>query len=125
MLRIRLEQIGALEATVDHELARRLEPLLTAAFPERVTSLSPMELRRMIGEAIVAGRRYGLSTEAELGDFAGLWIEIGPHFDRDALVQPLLVDGGASPAARLSRLVRRLSEEDWRTIRRRLRSERA
>lgn len=120
MLKIRAEQLAAMQPLADRMLAaniverlRQLQGELVIRLAQTTTtvaSASDTLLRRLVETGIVRAREHGLATESSLGSFVFLMFHVGPAFDRHAAIRDVLTDPTLPPDWRIDALWRRIDE---------------
>jgi hypothetical protein len=98
MLRIRQEQVDALNDQADESFARKLVTILREGHADAVAGLAPDVLLARVGKGIVRARSHGLDFASSIASFVALMFEVGPRFDehpdiRAALLAAAGVDG--------------------------------
>lgn len=114
MVRIRPEQVEALAEARRVRFVRKLAAVLIARYPE---------LREWDGDELLAtvrghceeAWRYGLSSEAAVGDFADLAFQLGARFHEHPDVQAILADPATAPDRFLAILMHTLTPPQWQT----------
>jgi hypothetical protein len=81
MLKIRREQVAALEADAQRRYIGRLIAHLRALYPSTTTPLSEADLVADVERGVVQAGRYGLEAEDDVRVFLECRVELGPDFD--------------------------------------------
>ncbi len=113
MLVIRQEQIQAMIAADDSELAALVAQAVKAANQERTADYEEMVLNGMIDTAIKRARSYGISNAEDIAAFAAVMFEIAPNFDEQRDIKMILNEPNFPPAERFYQLFERVTEESW------------
>lgn len=117
MFRIRPEQVDVLAEARRDLFVRKLAAVVTDRYPE---------LREWAGDELLAtvrghcetAWRYGLSSEAAVGDFADLALQLGARFHEHPDVRASLADPGTAPDRFLAVLMQTLTPPQWQDVRR-------
>jgi hypothetical protein len=86
MLKIRTEQLDALEADLLRRFEERAIEHLRMHFHDLTQLFSDEQLRQRIRECTVRSKRYGLSSEQEIMCFADTTFLLGNDFDLDPAI---------------------------------------
>jgi hypothetical protein len=116
-LTIRPAQLAAFEPVFLRRFALKLAGLLAARYPDLGAGLGEAELCAEVEARCRTARSYGLSTEAALGDFVDLSLQLGDRFHQHPAVQSILLAPEISPDQRLRVLLRTLTPSQWDSVR--------
>ena len=117
MLTIRKAQFDVFYDAARTRFAERLCALLREAYPQCVASFVPEELTTFVKEGIVRGQDWGFQSDATLGDYVSLRLQLGPDFDRYPAVRDVLEDQSVPVENRIGVLFHCLSPEEWQAVR--------
>ena len=81
MLRIRPEQIKALDAAMRERYIEKAIEHLRELFPKEVKELGDDKARALVEEGIDRAAAYNITAEREVTLFIDLMVAIGPDFD--------------------------------------------
>lgn len=116
MLLLTGAQVEVLAASARERFCEMVAGLLREAYPQRTRGMSPPDLNALVAAAVERSHALGFRTDAAIGDFVSLWLQLGPDFDRHAKVAAILDDPTIESEARLDVLLRRLSPSDWEDV---------
>jgi hypothetical protein len=117
LLLIRSSQLAVFEEARLRQFVRKLADLLIARYPA-LTEWSQTELLAELESRCWIARRYGLETEAAIGDFVDLTLQLGDRFHEYPAVRAVLLDPEIPAQRRLQVLLRSLTPPQWEAIRR-------
>ena len=99
---VRAEQIAAMQDAADQRWERNVAKQLAADQPELASEKTPEQMQEFVHRTVVRGRRHGISSSSDLGEFCGILFGMGgasaeanePRWVRRILTNPKL-DGSA------------------------------
>lgn len=110
------EQVELLCASARERFHECVAGLLREAYPQHTRGMKARELNALVAAAVERSHALGFRTDAAVGDFVSLWLQLGADFDRHAKVVAVLDDTTIEPEARLGVLMDRLSASDWQEV---------
>jgi hypothetical protein len=113
MLTLRRGQREVFEPLVEEALEQRIFAFLRAYPAPELLATDDERLREVARSGIAEARKFGLTSPAALGTFAGLLITVGPRFFEYPAAREVLTDETIPPNERMRELAARLSDEDW------------
>ncbi len=114
-LRIRPEQLRALESVQAESSERRILSRLLGNYPSHSEDLGEQYVTDLLREAFERAPGYELVTELDLYRLTALMLERGPWFDRDGRrpwIESMLGDERFDGTTRLDRVLARLAQEE-------------
>lgn len=116
MLRIRAEQMEALDRTAQAIFHTRLLKFLRQEMPEQTAEFSDDDLRKRIAESERRAATYGIISNAGVAQFACLTF-LDAAFDEVPEVRAYLSEPDGDPEERLDHLAEYLAEADEEDLR--------
>lgn len=117
MLVIRQEQRDVFNDVNDIEFIKRLKEILRDKYPEESYEYNDESLEEMIRQGFYRARKdYGMRWETALGDFCGLKLQLGEHFDEEPQIHYYLTEESVPPDQRINRMFAQIPEKDWNRI---------
>jgi hypothetical protein len=105
MLKLRKEQMSALEKASQEDFHRRLLRFLRQEMPELKDEFSDADLLERIAESERRASTYGIVSEAGISQFVCLTFVGGPAFDEIPEVNSYLREPEGEPEQKLDELV--------------------
>ncbi|WP_441286638.1 hypothetical protein ACSRUE_30445 [Sorangium sp. KYC3313] len=87
-------------------------------YPDATAPLSEGEILAHVRSGVERARGHGLTWMSSIASFVELMFDVGPRFDEHPAVLRLLEDDDLPPDLRVEALVHRLTEQEWREVRR-------
>lgn len=113
MLRVRPDQLEALQFKDDAHFVGFLVDHLREDYAEIIDSLAPEEAREMVANGVARARRHGIRRRDDVAAFVSLMFEIAPNFDAHPALAGVLDDPALPPTARLDALFDESLAEAW------------
>lgn len=113
MLKIRPEQMTAMDQLAQEQFEQRTVEELQQSFPKHARLLGKEKLRQMVSQGFQRARAFGLESRNGLRLFVELTLLLGHGFDTDPQVSwaaQILNDKASDEAARVDRLYQKLTE---------------
>lgn len=124
---IRSKQMEVFESAAEEDFVQRLTTHLLESYANSVVRLPDQEssvdklpketLELLVGRSIEHARSYDLSFESSISAFSAIMFDVAPNFDKYGMCQLCLKDENIEPNARISELLKLLSETHWEKIR--------
>ena len=112
-MRITPEQNRAWFAEDPRRLVDLVEEELVATRPELVRGVDDVSRREMVENALLRGRRRGLSDPRDLAAFAMISFEIAPNFDEHPRIAKALEKARDAPSPKMETVVDLAGTEAW------------
>jgi hypothetical protein len=113
LLTLRYEQLEASSGAIDRDLVKVIAWHLRNHHPRVTQFVSKETLEKRVAYGIRQGRKYRLTSLADLAGFVSLMFEIAPNFDQHPSFQRVLGNPNLPPEGKLQKLVEAVSEQDW------------
>lgn len=123
---IRAKQLDVFQETADKNFINRVAGFLKEKHGNRliklpsrdilVSEIPDNDLRNLVQNGIRQARKFGLTWETSLTSFVVIMFIAAPNFYEHSTVNPLLQDESIEPDARIDRLTKILTQEDWQAV---------
>lgn len=115
-MKIRKEQISALDKPADDELAERIAGYLREKQTLWVERFDDEQLRERIHNGMARARDHGFEWESSLAKYVGLMFRYAPNFDEDPVISTLLARKDVPSEERADLLFTEISATHWEQV---------
>jgi hypothetical protein len=116
-IRIRSEQLHALETCLNDRLRERIAAHLVEHHEPVVRHLSPSRLLDEVAGAIERAAVYGFEWQTSILAYVLLTFHVGPYFDCHPRISRILSDHDMPPDSRIEYLSSAITADEWQEAR--------
>jgi hypothetical protein len=113
MLRIRAEQMIAMEIALQHPLHRRIAQHVREKYALHVAHLDDAQLRDKVTAAAERAAGFGFVWQTSVLAFVSLTFTVGPYFDQHPRIAAILGDRRVPADSRIEYLADAISATEW------------